>query len=195
MVVGHAGTIAYTGGPADTDVTFTVISPAGGATERSVRTDDNGRAEIQLVPNAVGDLDVAVTQTVVTSLGAASASVLAAAPPVALAVTGLDPPDSPVGPPDSFLLVVEGEGFDINTRASFGVFSQEEADAGLGEVGEPKWEAGTRYMSPTAVGIDITGGQFPNPDPAIPVSVRSSDGTVVGPVTFAFNPVEEEVDA
>jgi|SRR5215471_12320 len=186
LVVGQTGTIAYDAGPPDTDVTFTVAPPGGGVTERTVRTDDNGRAEIELVPNTVGELNVAVTQTAVTSLGAATAEVVIGVAPPALAITGLDPPDSEVGPPQSFLLTVEGDGFDINTKIGFGVFSQEEADAGLGEVGEPKWELGTRYIDGTHVGLDISAGQFPGADPAVPVVVGAPDGTVAGPVNFAF---------
>lgn len=194
LVVGHTGTIAITGAPADVEVTFTVAPPGGGTSEQTVRTDDNGGAEIEIVPDTVGELNVAVTHTAVISLGVATAEVEVGAPPPALALTSLDPAESDAGPPQRFTLLINGDGFDINTRASFGVFSEEEADEGLGEAGAPKWEMGTRYVSPTQLSLDIAGGQFPSPDPAVPVSVGKPDGTTAGPVTFAFNPVEEETD-
>jgi hypothetical protein len=192
LVVGAATTITLKNGPNDHDVTFSVAPPGGGAFERVVHTDENGAASLEVVPSSIGELDVVVTKTDVKVVGSATADVVGSVAPVPLALEGIEPTESVVGPPQSFTLLINGEGFDHNTRASFGVFSKEEAEAGLGEEGEPKWEPTTRYMGPTQLGLPITGGLFPNPDSDIPVYVGQPDGTTAGPVSFAFVPLPEE---
>jgi hypothetical protein len=199
LVVGETGTVTVTGAPPDTAIDIGIAAATGGVDIRSVVTDDHGGAEVSVVPQMTGDSTVLVTQITTTVLAEATVTVSGSRPPVALALTSIEPTEAEVGPPDSFLLVATGAGFDINTRMSFGVFSAEEAEAGLGEEGEPKWE-GTRYISDTQVGIDVSAGQFPNADPAVPVQVGKGEETA-GPVDFAFveppppeepAPVEEE---
>jgi hypothetical protein len=188
LVAYQAGTISLDGGPADTDVLFSVAMPEGGANETTVHTDDAGHAEMEIVPNSLGTLSVAVTQTTINVIGSAEMAVVGSVAPPPLALEGLDPGSYECGPPENFTLLINGTGFDINTRASFGIFSQEEADEGLGEVGAPKWELGTRFVSSTQLALPISAGQFPGPDPDIPVSVGQPDGDVAGPVSFAFTP-------
>jgi len=189
-VVGQTATATLTGGPADVDVIFSIATPDGGAAEQTVHTDENGEASVDVVPSTTGTLSVAVSQTTTTAVGAASAEVSGSAPAEALSLTGIDPTSSVVGPPESVLLVITGTGFDINTRAAFGVFSAAEAEAGAGVEGEPKWEMATRFVSDTTVTLEISQGLFPGADPAIPVLVGQPDGTTAGPVNFAFT--EEE---
>jgi hypothetical protein len=192
LTVGVPATIGIEADP-DTDVTVTVAAAVGGASETVLRTDENGHAEMTLVPQTVGTVDVAVTTTTVTVIGSATGDVSGSPPTVPLSLTGIDPTSSEVGPPDRLTLVAEGDGFDLGTRMSFGVFSKEEADAGLGVEGEPKWEAGTRYIDGQHVSLDLTAGLFPGEDPAVPVSVGQPDGTTAGPVSFAFTaPAETE---
>jgi hypothetical protein len=188
LVVGQSATATLTGGPPDAEVTFSLAPPDGGVSEWTVLTDDQGQAVIDVVPATTGTMAVAVTQTSVDTLASAEAEVSGSAAAEAFTLTGIDPTESVVGPPDSVLLTITGTGFDINTRASFGVFSPEEAEAGAGMAGEPKWEATTRYVSSTVVTLDITQGLFPNPDPDIPVSVGKPDGSTAGPASFAFTP-------
>ena len=71
----YAGTATLAGGPPDTDVTFTFAGPAGGASEQTVRTDDQGGATVDLVPQTAGDLTVTVTQVVVNTIAVAEAGV------------------------------------------------------------------------------------------------------------------------
>jgi hypothetical protein len=139
----------------------------------------------------VGELEAAVTKTEVKALGSATGMVVGSARPDDLALDSIDPTESPAGPPDNLVITIVGAGFDVNTRASFGVFSKEDEEAGLGEEGQPKWEATTRYQGPGQLALSVTAGLFPNPDPAIPIFVGAPDGTTAGPVNFAFTAQEE----
>jgi len=196
LVVHHSGTATLTGGPPDADVVFQVSSvpPGGPQFVQTAHTDETGTASVEVVPPAVSNLAISVSHTVASVLAEATATVSGSPAPIELTLTALEPTEAVVGPPDSVTLVATGTGFDQNTRMSFGVFSAEEAEAGLGEEGEPKWEATTRMLSRTEVSIVISQGLFPNADPDVPVYVGGPDGARAGPLGFAFvEPPPEEI--
>jgi SAP domain len=112
-------------------------------------------------------------------------------------LTAIYPEESVVGPPQNITLTASGANFLVSSQIGFGVFSQEEADAGLGEAGEPKWERTTFVNSSTLTTV-ITADLFPSPDPAIPVVVGVPGGAKTDAINFAFTeavpppPPEEE---
>jgi len=109
-------------------------------------------------------------------------------------LTSIIPESSEVGPPENIVLNVIGANFLISTQIGFGVFSQDEADAGLGEVGEPKWE-NTVFVNGTTLTTIITAGLFPSLDAAIPVVVGEPGGTVSDAVNFAFTELAPPAEA
>jgi hypothetical protein len=102
------------------------------------------------------------------------------------------PESSVVGPPANITLSANGANFLVTTQIGFGVFSQEEADVGMGEAGAPKWERTTFVDSSTLTTI-ITAGLFPGPD-AIPVVVGEPDGTTSSSVNFTFTEPEAPLE-
>jgi SAP domain len=101
-------------------------------------------------------------------------------------LTSIYPTESIVGPPSNVLLQASGENFLVTTKIGFGVFSQGEADMGLGEVGEPKWESTTKFVDSSTLTIEITAGLFLGEDAAVPVVVGEPGGTVSDSIDFAF---------
>jgi len=102
--------------------------------------------------------------------------------------TTITPTELPVGPPNDTLLTAIGSNFTLACQISFGVFSQDEEDMGLGTAGSPKWERTTFVDSSTLTTI-ITGGLFPSPD-SFPVSVGVPPDTIYGTETFTFTAQE-----
>jgi hypothetical protein len=103
-------------------------------------------------------------------------------------LSAIAPTELPVGPPQDTTLTAIGENFTVECQIGFGVISQDEADAGLGEVGSPKWER-TTFVDSTMLTTGITGGLFPSPD-SFPVSVGIPPDTVYGSETFTFTESE-----
>ena len=106
-------------------------------------------------------------------------------PPPDPVLDALHPPQAEVGPPEDVLLTVVGANFLVSTQIGFGVFSQGEADAGLGNVGDPKWER-TTFVDSQTLTTWLSAGVHPSPDAAIPVVVGQPDGTVSDAINFAF---------
>jgi hypothetical protein len=104
-------------------------------------------------------------------------------------LSSIDPTELPVGPPQNTTLTVNGENFLLETQIGFGVFSKEEADAGLGEEGQPKWER-TTFVNSSTLTTTITQGLFPNPD-SVPVVVGTPGGFVSESTDFTFVAPEE----
>lgn len=90
-------------------------------------------------------------------------------------LTEIDPTSHEVGPGDPFVLTVTGTGFLPGSVIVFG----------SNEIGER-----TTYVSPTTLTTIVQPDLFPNPDPAIPVKVRTADQESDS-VDFAFTEPEE----
>jgi SAP domain len=110
-------------------------------------------------------------------------------------LTAIVPSEALVGPPEDVLLNVMGDNFLTTTQIGFGVFSEEEAEAGLGTAGEPKWER-TTFVNGSTLTTVLSAGLHPSADPAVPVVIGEPGGTVSEPINFAFiepePPPEEE---
>ena len=107
-------------------------------------------------------------------------------PPPDPSLSALFPTEVEVGPPENTVLTATGENFLITTLIGFGVFSDEEAEAGLGEAGDPKWEQNTTFVDANTLTTVITQGLFPGADNAVPVVVGEPGGTVSDAINFAF---------
>ena len=89
-------------------------------------------------------------------------------------LTSINPTELPVGPPDDTTLHCIGTDFTRQSIIRFGGIDER-----------------TDYVSATEVTTLITEGLFPDPDPAVAVTVFTPGGGESAPQTFAFTAVEE----
>jgi hypothetical protein len=75
----YPATASLKGGPADVEVTFTMAGSEA-VSERTVRTDANGDAILEFVPQLAGSMAVTVTQPAVNVIAAAEGDVSGSPP-------------------------------------------------------------------------------------------------------------------